>query len=117
MAAVSWNLRVSIREGQSENFRSLMHEMVASAQAEAGTQCYEWFTNSDGTSCHFIERYTDSEAALAHLGGFGANFAERFLACVEPTAIDVYGEPSAEVRGVLDGFGAVYHGTFGGFCR
>ena len=29
----------------------------------------------------------------------------------------VYGEPSDEARAALDGFGAVYLGTFGGFSR
>ena len=54
---------------------------------------------------------------LAHLGNFGAHFAERFMDCVTPTSIDVYGEPSDEVRAALAGFGAVHHGTFGGFSR
>ena len=71
--------------------------------------------SSDGRACHICEKYADSAAALAHLGNFGANFAERFMVCFAPTALHVYGEPSEEVRGVLDSFGAVYLGSFGGF--
>ena len=62
---------------------------------------------SVGSSCHINERYANSAAVMAELGTFGAQFAERFLGCVEPTSINVYGEPSDEVRAALDGFGAV----------
>ncbi len=116
-SAVSWNLRVSINEGRLEDFRALMQEMVASTEGEAGALGYEWFLSEDGASCHINERYTDSDAVMAHLGNFGANFAERFLGCVAPTSIDVYGDPSDEVREALAGFGAVHHGPFGGFSR
>jgi hypothetical protein len=54
---------------------------------------------------------------MVHLGTFGAKFVERFLECFEPTGLHVYGEPSDDVQAVLDNFGAVYLGTFGGFSR
>jgi len=54
---------------------------------------------------------------MVHLRNFGANFAERFLACFEPAAFYVYADPNSEVRGVLDGFGAAYLGWLGGFSR
>ena len=116
-SAVSWNLRVSISNGRLDDFRALMEEMVASTEAESGTQGYEWFISNDQASCHINERYADSDAALTHLGGFGAKFADRFLGCVTPTSIDVYGSSSDELRAALDGFGAEYHGPFGGFWR
>ena len=59
----------------------------------------------------------DSEAVLVHLTSFAANFAERFLNCFEPTSFSVYGNPTAEARAALDGFGAVYLGWLGGFNR
>ena len=114
---VSWNLQTSVREGQLSAARDLMPEMVEATRGEAGTLGYEWFLGGDGTVCHIYERYADSDAALIHLGNFGAKFAERFLQFFEPTALFVYGEPSDEVRAALDGFGAVYLGTFGGFSR
>jgi len=116
--SVSWNLQLSVRDGKLETARSLIHEMVGATKAdEAGTQTYEWFLSDDGTQCHIVESYVDSAAALEHLGNFGTNFAERFMACFEPTAFNVYGKPSAEVKGVLDGFGAKYLGRFDGFRR
>ena len=113
---VSWNLQLSVHPGKLEDFRSLMHEMVASTREENGCLSYEWYVSDDGAACHLNERYADSNAALEHLGNFGSKFAERFLACVSPTSFLVYGDPSQEVRGVLDGFGARYLGHFGGFA-
>jgi quinol monooxygenase YgiN len=113
--AVSWNLQLSVQEGRLDDARSLMEEMVQATRREPGTRAYEWFLSNDGSVCHINERYADSSAVVEHLGNFGANFAERFLACLTPTAFCVYGEPSDEARAVLDGFGAVYLGPFGGF--
>ena len=114
---VSWNLRVSIREGQLDNFNALMAEMVESTQAESGTLMYEWFLSEDKTTCHIYERYADSAAVMAHLGNFGSKFAARFLEYMEPTELRVYGNPTDEVRGGLEGLGPVYLGLVGGFTR
>ncbi len=114
---VSWNLQTSVREGQLSDARELMSEMVESTRGEAGTLGYEWFLGASGTVCHIHERYADSDAAMIHLGNFGDKFAERFLQCFEPTDLYVYGAPSDEVRATLDGLGAAYLETFGGFIR
>ena len=81
-----------------------------------GGEYHLWFMTEDGSAIHICERYADSAATMEHLGNFGANFAERFLGCFTPTAIYVYGDPSDEVPGVLDGFGATYMGSLGGFA-
>lgn len=114
---LSWTLEVAVLDGRLGDFRDLMEEMVESTRSEPGTRSYEWYINEDGTVCHLLERYADSDAALAHLGTFGSRFADRFLACVQPTRLHVYGEPSEDARAALDGFGAVYLGPFGGFSR
>ena len=116
-STVSWNLQLAVQPGMLDDARALMNEMVEATRGESGTTGYEWFLSADGSHCHINERYADSEAALVHLGNFGQNFAERFLQCFAPTALTVYGEPSEEARAALDGFGAAYLGTFGGFSR
>jgi len=113
---VAWNLQLALREGRLEAFRELMLEMVASTRNEPGALGYEWFLSEDGAACHIHERYRDDAAAMAHIGTFGSTFAERFLGCVEPLAMHVYGDPGAEVRSALDGLGAIYCGHFGGFA-
>ncbi len=114
---VAWNLQVSLRPGQLETFRTLMHEMVASTREEPGAQAYDWYLSEDGSTCHILERYADDDAAMAHIGTFGTTFAERFLGCAEPIALHVYGDPAPPVRAALDGFGAVYFGALGGPLR
>lgn len=114
---VSWNLQLSVREGRLDDVRVLMAEMVEVTGEESGANRYEWFLSGDGKSCHILESYDDSDAAMIHIGNFGSKFAERFLEYLELTAMYVYGEPSADVRGALDGFGAAYLGALGGFTR
>ena len=115
--AISWNLQLSVRSGCLDDARSLMNEMVEATRDEEGTEGYEWFLSGDGTACHICERYADSDAVMVHLGNFGTRFADRFLACFEPNALYVYGEPSDNAQAALDGFSATYFGTFGGFSR
>ena len=114
---ISWVIQLSLNEGKSNDFKTLMADMVAATRNEAGCQTYEWFKSADGATFHICERYDDSAATLVHLGNFGAHFAERFMGCVTPTGLNVYGDPSADLRGALDGLGAVYFGPFGGFTK
>ena len=115
--AISWNTQMSVRENRLNDARDLMSEMVASTKQEQGAEGYEWFLSADGKTCHINERYADSGAVMVHFGNFGPKFADRFLACFEPTSLSVYGEPSIEARVALDGLGAAYLGWLGGFNR
>ncbi len=114
--AVHWLLALNIKEGELDNFKALMKEMVDVTQAnEPGTLNYEWFVSDDGKTCHLYERFADSAATMTHLASFGQNFAERFLAAVEPVQFAVYGNPNDEVRAAVAGFGAVHMSKIGGF--
>ncbi len=116
--AVSWVLELNVKDGQLDAFKALAREMSKATQAnEPGTSHYEWFAGDDGKTVHVYERYADSAATMVHLGTFGAKFAERFLACVDPARLMVYGDPSAEVRGALAGLGAAHMTQFDGFAR
>ena len=112
---VSWNLQLSVQPDRLEDLRQVMADMVETTRGEAGVLQYEWYIDATASTCHTTERYADSQAVLTHLSNFATHFADRFLACVKPTALYVYGEPSDEARAALDGFGAVYLGSFGGF--
>lgn len=114
---VSWDLRLKVKEGELENFRALMEEMVEHTKNEPGTQAYEWFVSDDGGAVHVYERYADSAAAMIHLGGFGERFADRFFASVDATGFDVYGNSDDSVREALGGMGANFMKPFGGFAR
>lgn len=114
---VHWVLEVAIKEGELDNFKAVMKDMVAGTQEEAGALNYEWFISDDEKSCHLYERYADSAATMVHLGNFGSKFAERFLATLDPVRFVVYGDPSEEVREALAGLGAVHMAQIAGFAK
>jgi quinol monooxygenase YgiN len=114
---VSWSLQTSVREGALDEARALVSEMVEATRKEPGALTYEYFLSDDGRACHIYERYSDSDAVLAHFGNFGANFADRFMTCFEPTSFSVYGPASDAVRDALKPFGAVHLKALDGFSR
>lgn len=117
-AGVAWMLELNIQNGQGGNLPALIEEMVAATeQTELGTLDYRWSTSADGTTCHIFERYTDSDAVMAHLANFGEKFAGRFMEILAPTRFVVYGSPSQEVKDALAGFGPTYMDSAGGFSR
>ena len=114
---ISWSLQMSVRDGCLDDARALVPEMVAATREEPGALTYEYFLSDDGSACHIYERYENSNAVMAHLGNFGAHFADRFMGCFAPKSFSVYGPVSDEVRAALDGFGAAYLDTLDGFRR
>jgi quinol monooxygenase YgiN len=115
---IAWRLDLKIRDGHADAFRALMDEMVTATKAnEPGTLAYEWNVTPDGTVCHLYERYADLAAAMVHIGTFGAKYAERFLAVLEPTGFTVYGSPNAKLKAALADFGPAYLEPAAGFSR
>ena len=112
---VSWQVELAIKPGELDNFRALTEEMVESTRGEPGVLSYERFVSADGTVVLVYERYADSAVAVAHLRTFGRKFGGRFVGMVDRQRFTVYGTPSEELRGMLDGFGATYLAPFGGF--
>jgi quinol monooxygenase YgiN len=113
---VSWVIELAVKPGQLDTFKALMEEMVAGTSTEPQTLNYEWFISDDDSTVHIYEKYADSEAVLAHTGGFMEKWAGRFMEAVEPTRFTVYGSPNAAARELLDGFGGTYLRTWGGFA-
>ncbi|MFY9836307.1 MAG: antibiotic biosynthesis monooxygenase [Xanthobacteraceae bacterium] len=105
---ISWHVELAVKPGQINNFRALTTQMVESTRAEAGVLNYERFISDDGSFVHVYERYTNSATAVAHLQTFAKNFSERFMTMVDRTRFTVFGNPSDELRGLLDRFGATY---------
>lgn len=115
---VSWMLELEIEGGRESSFRELMTEMIAHVEAnEPGTLDYEWSVSADGGRCHIFERYADSAAALAHLGGFGERFAGRFLEVLHPVRFVVYGSPTDAVKDAVAGFNPEFMEPAAGFSR
>lgn len=117
MKHISWNLKLTVNDGQLEQFRDLMNEMVENARTETGCMTYDWYVLPDGSEVHIQERYADTEATMIHIANFGAHFAERFMSLVTPRSFVVYGPSSDAIREALSPMGAVFMGHFGGFRR
>jgi quinol monooxygenase YgiN len=105
---ISWHVVLAVRSGRRDDFRALNAEMVAAAQGERGVLNYERFASDDGQTIHIYERYADSVAATAHLRNFAKTFGERFGTMVDRTQFTVFGDPSAELRALLIGYGAAF---------
>ena len=112
---IYWTLTLELADGEDDTFNALMADMVSAAKGEAGAKSYEWHRN--GNTVHINERYETNADAGTHLGNFGANFADRFLAILAPTGLQVYGPAEGGVREGLAGFGAVFYDQVGGFAR
>lgn len=114
---ISWQVELAVIPGQLENFRTLTEEMVAYTQTEAGALIFERYVSEDGATVYVNERYADSAAAVAHLRVFGDRFSDRFDRMVKRKRFIVFGTPSDELRGILDGIGVTYMGLLAGFSR
>ena len=115
---IFWIFEITIKEGQVDNLKKLMTEMVeATKENEQGTIAYEWTISEDNKKCHTLERYLDSEATLTHLATFTSQYAARLMETGDATSFIVYGNPNDDVKRILDGFDAIYMTPIGGFVR
>lgn len=115
---VSWLLELTLTPNTAEAFTTLMQEMVSGTREnEPGTLIYEWSISADGHTVWILERYTDSDAVLTHLGTFSGRFAERFLAMLTPVRMVVTGLPDERVRKALEGLHPAWGVPVGGFAR
>jgi quinol monooxygenase YgiN len=95
--------RFKFHEGKREEYLRLSEQATELVLAnEPGTLQYDIYLNADQSECMVIERYRDSEAAIAH----AANLGHLFAAVFETVSIvhgELLGEPSAELRANLAG--------------
>ncbi|WP_226688568.1 putative quinol monooxygenase [Ruegeria arenilitoris] len=112
---VYWLLKLDLQADQDDIFDALMAEMVDATLNESGAKSYEW--HRSGSAVHIFERYASSDDAMIHMQNFGANFADRFLAILTPTQLDVYGPANEDLHAALTPVGAVFHKQVSGFDR
>ena len=115
---VYWIIEANVVEGKLDELKSLMAEMSDATKAdEPGALNYEWSLSADGSECHILERYADSDAAMVHMGNFGSKFAKRFMSVLAPTRCRLYGKPNEAVQKAMKPLGAVYLCAAAGFSR
>jgi quinol monooxygenase YgiN len=113
-----WLYEVKIKDGQLQNLKDLVAEMVANTKAnEPETLVYAWVVSEDGSTGEVYERYANSEAALAHLATFNKYFADRLGTMVDLARHTVYGHPSAALRKAIADSKPIYFENVAGFER
>ena len=95
--------RFKFHEGKREEYLRLSDQARDIVRTkDSGTLQYDLYLNGDQSECMFIERYRDSEAAMAHAANLGHLF-DAVLATVSVVHGELLGSPSEELRAKLAG--------------
>ncbi len=95
--------RFKIHEGKLEEFKRLSAQAMEIVRTkDPGTLQYDSYFNDDQSECVVVERYRDSEAAIAHAENV-SHLMEPILAAVSVVHGEILGEPTAELRAKLAG--------------
>ncbi len=95
--------RFRFHEGARDEYLRLSEQALELVRAnEPGTLAYDLYLNGGRSECMFVERYRDSDAAIAHTANVGHLF-EAVLSTVSVVHGELLGEPSAELRARLAG--------------
>lgn len=95
--------RFKFREGKREEYKRLSAQAAEIVRTkDPGTLQYDTYFNADQSECMIIERYRDSEAAMAHAANL-ADLTTAVLATVTVVHGELLGQPSEELRAKLAG--------------
>lgn len=106
MSEITYTCEFQINPGAADKFAALAQDCSDYVkQNEPGTIGYAWSLGDDGHTCHLIERFTDSRAAIAHLGGgIVSDLLPKLLETCEMKGIDVHGDVSADLAKAIEPF-------------
>ena len=99
------------KAGKEKDLEALLNEIVDAIEArDPGTVAFGFFLTETPDTYIAVEVYEDSEAALGHLANVGPLLAK--LGGVTDSEggepLQVFGDPSSELREKYAAFGAVY---------
>jgi quinol monooxygenase YgiN len=113
---VHWHITMTVNADKADAVKPLLDKMVAATEAnERGALIYDYM--GDGDQVQIYERYADNAAAMTHMGNFGANFADEFLATFSITSVTVYGPAGDDLKEALAPFSPTYLPQISGFAR
>ncbi len=111
------DFQLFIKEGKLEEFKSLVNTMVEITNLnEPNTLVYEYHINKDGTECHLLETFRNSDAFMVHLENVGHLFDRLFESATMRRA-KIYGSPSVELQQALDQLSVEYFAYLNGIVR
>jgi quinol monooxygenase YgiN len=115
-SVVLW-VEYTVKPGKLADFRSVVTEMKAESNKEAGFLTQEIFYTGDGYSGFINERYRSSEEMIEHMNQWAATFGVGFLAACNVTRMAVMGEVSQEVIDALQGYAPQVARRLVGFAK
>lgn len=108
MTDIQVNARLSIKPGKMNEFKKLAQDCVEMVkQKDKGTTQYDWFYNESKSECIVRERYVNSDAVLEHMANVGNLLGG--LVELSTISLDLYGNPSQNLRNALEGFDVTYY--------
>jgi quinol monooxygenase YgiN len=114
MSAITLRVRLQARAGAEAEFERWASEVCAAAGSETGTTGFAYYRDERDGSYVALETYESSEAVLAHLENFAgaSELVGRLGGLVERTGdrLEVYGDPSPEVREAYAPYRPVFFG-------
>ena len=112
------DFELSIKEGKLDDFKAIVNTMIEMTDVnEPNTVVYEWYINEDGSECHLLETFKDSEAFVTHLGNVGHMF-DTLSQFATMTRAKIYRSPSDELKQSLaSAYGVEYFGHSNGVTR
>ena len=110
--AIMLKIRWDIKEGQMQDFRKNQEKLCAvMSNDHPGVICYHVDYPGPGAS-EWVEIYANNSVFKAHLDNQGGKepLAALIGAC-ETITCKCWGDPDADSKKILAGFGATYHET------
>ena len=95
-------------------YKSIVEKLEPATEKEPGAITYVYTVAPDNKTVDIIERYKDSDAALAHLKTF-AQYQKEWNEVAKPTRFVVYGAASDDLKKALAGAHPTYMEPFAGF--
>jgi quinol monooxygenase YgiN len=108
-----------IEKDNVEQYKMLIREMSNFVEInEPSTLVYQFYLNGDGTKCMVHETYVDSNAVLSHNDSTASKtILPRIFNIAKLNTIDVYGNPSNELKKLLASFNSQIFNLYTGFSR
>jgi quinol monooxygenase YgiN len=108
-----------IEKDNVEQYKKLIREMSNFVETnEPRTLVYQFYLNGDGTKCMVHETYVDSKAVLSHNDSTASKtILPRIFNIAKLNTLDVYGNPSNELKKLLASFNSQIFNLYTGFSR
>lgn len=104
MSEITFTCEFTLNPGSADKFVALAKDCSDYVQKhEPGTVAYDWSFSEDGTTCHLIERFTSSDAAVAHVTGhIASDLLPKLLETCSMKGIDVHGNVSSGLAKAIE---------------